>query len=98
MSEPTEHEIASVGQVVTDYTLLDSPNLLRALGDDAASWAKAFVQHAKKVQARGDDPLDEGWLISWFANAIEHSSDVRRWRSQPATAPVLDRGLSGEQA
>lgn len=92
MSEPTE--IAAGGQVVIDYTKLDESNLLRALSDDASVWTKAFVQHAKKVEARGEDPLDEGWLITWFANAIEHSSDVRRWRSEPQTRPVLSHTLS----
>lgn len=49
-------------------------DLLRALGDDAAKWAAAFCAIAKK---QGHD-IDEGWMIGWFANAIEHSSDCRR--------------------
>ncbi len=76
-----------------DYTALDGGELLKILSDDARQWAAAFVQHAKKVEARGEDPLDEGWLTTWFANAIEHSSDVRRWRSEPRTRPVLSHGL-----
>lgn len=76
-----------------DYTAMDGGALLTALGDDASIWATAFAQHAKKVQARGEDVLDEGWLTTWFASAIEHSSDVRRRRSEPSTRPVLSKPL-----
>lgn len=62
-----------------DYTALDSHRLLSALGDDAAKWAAAFNQTAIKL---GYSDMDEGWLTGWFANAIEHSSDVRRWRAE----------------
>lgn len=75
------------------YTAMDSNILLEALADDASKWAAAFVQHARKVFERGDNPLDEAWLMSWFANAIEHSSDVRRRRSEPSTRPILSRNL-----
>ncbi len=60
-----------------DYAAMDGPTLLNALSDDAAKWAAAFCQIAAKL---GHPNIDEGWMISWFANAIEHSSDVRRWR------------------
>lgn len=94
MSEPTQTEIDNLkGPSGFDYTALDSCELLKVLADDARQWAAAFVQHAKKVEARGEDPLDEGWLTTWFANAIEHSSDVRRGRSEPQTRPVLTHTL-----
>ena len=57
-----------------DYTEMDGPALLNALGDDAAKWAAAFRQKAIKL---GYSDMDEGWLIAWFANAIENSQDVR---------------------
>jgi hypothetical protein len=66
---------------MTDYTKLESHKMVEALGDDAAKWAAAFKQHAEKL---GHEGVDEGWLIGWFANAIEHSSDVRRWRREAA--------------
>ena len=66
------------------YTDMESNILLEALADDAAKWAAAFNQHARKLGYQG---MDEGWLISWFANAIEHSSDVRRWRKEGAAVP-----------
>jgi len=65
-----------------DYTAMDGPQLLSALGDDAYKWAEAFCQHVKKFD--GGKELDHGWMITWFANAIEHSHDVRRWRAEKA--------------
>lgn len=59
---------------VQDYTSMDAAALLNALGDDAMAWAVAFNQHAVKL---GYSSMDEGWLVGWFANAIEHSADVR---------------------
>lgn len=63
---------------MTDYTAMESNDMVDACGADAAKWAAAFCQHAKKLH--GID-LDEGWMIGWFANAIEHSYDVRTGRS-----------------
>ena len=69
-----------------DYTMMMDREMLAACGDDASKWAKAFRQTAIKL---GYSDMDEGWLIGWFANAIEYSADVRRWRSEPPTKPVV---------
>lgn len=53
--------------------------------DDASRWASAFCYYAKK---NGHD-LDEGWMASWFANAIETSWDARVERSSPPTKPNI---------
>jgi hypothetical protein len=53
---------------------MDGPALISALKDDAHLWARAFHQHAVKL---GYSTMDMGWLIGWFANAIEGSSDHR---------------------
>lgn len=55
--------------------------LLDRLADDASKWAAEFRKTATSL---GYSDMDEGWLITWFANAIEHSSDVRRLTSPPA--------------
>lgn len=57
-----------------DYTAMEGPEMLAACADDAGKWAAAFQQHATKL---GYSEMDEGWLIGWFANAIEGSSDHR---------------------
>lgn len=82
----SERPAATPQDGTPDYTKLDGPALLEAMGDDAMKWAEAFRQHGAIVE----DPLDIGWLVTWFANAIEHSSDVRRWRGEPQTRPVTE--------
>ena len=62
---------------MTDYTAMEGNEMVEACGDKGAKWAEAFCQHAKKLY--GLD-IDEGWMIGWFANAIEHSHDVRTGR------------------
>lgn len=63
-----------------DYTEMNGPDLLRALGTDASKWAAAFNQTAVKI---GYHPMDEGWLIGWFANAIMAQYDeCRRLETQ----------------
>lgn len=62
---------------MTDYTKMEAGAMLQACGDDASKWAAAFCQYAKKL---GHEGIDEGWMIGWFANAIEHGADVKRQR------------------
>jgi hypothetical protein len=64
----------STEEQVPDYTAMEAPTMLAALRDDASKWAAAFCQTAKKL---GYGDIDEGWMTGWFANAIEHSTDVR---------------------
>jgi len=70
-----------------DYTAMTEHEMVNSLSDDAMKWAKAFCQFAKKM---GYGDIDEDWAVGWFANAIEHSSDVRYHRSQPQTKPVIN--------
>jgi hypothetical protein len=62
-----------------DYTSMNGPGVIRECGDDGSKWAIAFKQHAEKL---GHSGMDEGWLIGWFANAIEGAGDTRRWRTE----------------
>lgn len=57
---------------MTDYTAMNGPELLAACRDDAHKWATAFMQHVEK-----NGPADFDMMVAWFANAIEHSHDVR---------------------
>jgi hypothetical protein len=59
--------------------------LLEYLGDDASKWAAEFCKIARD---HGHD-LDEGWMITWFANAIEHSYQVRMRRAEPRPKPTI---------
>ncbi len=66
--------------------------ILNRLGDDAQKWAQEFRKTAIQL---GYSDMEEGWLVGWFANAIEHSSDTRRWRKEalPPSAPVRVEGV-----
>ena len=44
--------------------------MLERLGTDAAKWAEEFRHTAIRL---GYSDMDEGWLIVWFANAIENA-------------------------
>ena len=47
------------------------------MGTDAAKWAAEFCKIARDL---GHNDLDEGWLITWFANAIEAGAQRERRR------------------
>jgi hypothetical protein len=55
--------------------------MLEYCGDNAARWAEAFCR-IKEKQGWGAMDIDESLMIGWFANAIEHSTEVR---SRPQT-------------
>lgn len=61
------------------------PGLGSACGDNAMNWARAFCATAKHLGYElGDDP--EGWMVGWFANAIEESQ-VARHGAGPVVLP-----------
>lgn len=70
------------------------PDLLERLRDDAAAWAAEFRKTAINLDY---SDMDEGWLIGWFANAIENTEIVRqsRWQRSALSAVAPD---VGEQA
>lgn len=46
---------------------------------DATDWAAAFCKIANEhgFHDANGDPVDEGWMISWFANALMRGYDQR---------------------
>jgi hypothetical protein len=46
---------------------------------DATDWAKAFCKVAGDLGYTDKDgkPIDEGWMIGWFANALMRGYDQR---------------------
>jgi hypothetical protein len=94
-------EMATAREKPVDYTKLDGHFLLSALGDDASKWATAFIQHAERLlDTTTPDPFDllrdHNWLTGWFANAIEHSSDVRRWKQNESSACIHSQANATE--
>lgn len=61
-------------QTKPDFDSMEGPALLDYCGDSGMRWAEAFCHTAKKL---GYSDMDEDWVFGWFANAIEHSTDVR---------------------
>jgi hypothetical protein len=58
-----------------DYTIYkDGGKLLGMLGDSGHNWAVAFSQYYFKQHGV---KLDVDFLTVWFANAIEHSTQIR---------------------
>ena len=46
--------------------------VLARLGTNGMAWAEEFRKKALKASASSvDELLDLGWLVGWFANAIE---------------------------
>lgn len=60
--------------MTVDYTAMDAPEMLAAVGCDAAKWAAAFCQTFAKLHPDQLVP-DEGWMIGWFANAMMAQHD-----------------------
>ena len=62
---------------MADYSEMTAGELLNELGDDARKWATAFGQRFTVSDDKGPVEDQEGLMLAWFANAIEHSHDVR---------------------
>lgn len=52
---------------------------------DAQDWSKAFCKIATNLGYRDREgkPVDEGWMTTWFANALMRGFDEARSRIQP---------------
>lgn len=62
--------------------------------DNALIWAEDFMRTMRENKWTLED-IDEGLMISWFANAIECSHDVREARNNTLTATDALFGFSG---
>lgn len=51
---------------------------------DAKDWAEAFCKVATKLGYKDADgkPIDEGWMISWFAGALMRGFDEHASRQK----------------
>ena len=57
-----------------NYQSMTVAEMLQALGDDAQKWADALLQTYPHCN------IPHEILFGWFANAMQHSLDVQRWR------------------
>ena len=81
-----------------DYVQMSEPDLLADVGVDASKWAAAFCQIATKLGYRSTlgQPIDEGWMISWFANAMMAMHDHLRPEEAPVRLPDGSAFFVGE--
>lgn len=63
-------------------------DMLARIGMDARLWAEEFHKTAQRL---GYQPMDEGWLIGWFANAIMQGYD----RAARPVAEVQAEAVAG---
>lgn len=68
---------------MANYTNMSGPEITDACGSDAYKWADAFRQHALRVA----DPMEPGFLLAWFANAMMAMHDKIRPDLAPQRLP-----------
>lgn len=64
---------------------------------DAADWAAAFCKVANEDLGYRDPegkPIDEGWMIAWFANALMRGFDEHAARSREDCDVRCKRGCT----
>lgn len=64
-------------RVVTKEEFEDPSELIKAQSTDAYRWARSFMSRIEQGYFAKED-IDEGLMISWFANAIEIAKDSMR--------------------
>jgi len=74
MSDPTEPR----EDAEPNYTAMKPVEMVQALGDDAHKWATAFRQCHPSA-------MNHDLMVTWFANCIERSHEVRIARMTPPT-------------
>lgn len=60
--------------------------------DDAQVWAREWCSIARQIVDSGGQLIDEGWMIGWFANAIEVAKRIDRDRHPERKPWDLYRG------
>lgn len=63
--------------------------LLARLGTDAEKWTREFLDRLL-THSQVLDPIDEGWVLGWFANAIEAGRSAGIASIPPIPAPSRD--------
>ena len=48
--------------------------------DDAMVWAVEWCKVARRLSGEGRSLIDEGWMVGWFANAMETAKRIDRER------------------
>jgi hypothetical protein len=82
----TTARLTSLTEPLPDFTTMTAGDMTTWLGTDAARWARAFADLELRGSLRPEDNDRVGWLIGWFANAIETGRDAGRRETCPHPA------------
>jgi hypothetical protein len=66
---------------------MSDAEFLSHLGTDAQRWAREFIDIISDESMVEADPTDEGFMIGWFANAIENGKIAGRQEALRDAAP-----------
>lgn len=82
ISEDSDYEVYKgylpfVNETAVDSKSFDAPTC--SLSDNAVDWANEFIETMKREKWKKSD-IDKSLMVTWFANAIECSMDVREKR------------------
>ena len=79
--------------------------MIQYMGTDAQRWAEQFLRIKAEIEQADDSRStdDEGWMIGWFANAIEFAKDsvraeLRKVTGERDRARDLAAALEAEMA
>lgn len=79
----TTQRLSSMTEPLPDLANMTAGQMTEWLGTDAARWARAFADIERRGHLRPEDSDRIGWLIGWFANALE----IGRGEGRKETCP-----------
>lgn len=96
MTQPnrTRQRLNSMTEPLPDLANMTAGQMLEWLGTDAARWARAFADIERRGKLRPEDSDRVGWLVGWFANAVEAGRAAGRRETcphPPEQQVMLDR-------
>lgn len=82
----TTQRLNSLTEPLPDLANMTGGEMVTWLGTDAARWARAFADIERRGNLRPEDADRVGWLIGWFANALQTGRDQGRRETCPHPA------------
>lgn len=63
--------------------------------DDAMVWAEEWCKIARQIEAADDGRkvIDEGWMVTWFANAMQTAIDHYKRRAEQVADEDVEEAL-----